>query len=639
MRLLLPSIAALLLASVPDRAAAQIPTKCLEIESILVDACNPASLCGNSPEPRNEMVRFRTGPDAIALGEIDVDWPNNSWQGLVQNATTADVTAQLNATIESCGQLLEPPGGVIPPGSPVILVTSTEMCVEGNSFAGLADQVYIVFQNPSGTTAGHFKNYDYQAGDPVSPVPFGSGGFRSLRMYVGAAHTCGDTATYDYYLLTNVMGTYGGTTEQNDGATVEFSWPGAPVATYVNHGCQAPIIPFTVEAEVDGDLCSGGTVNVAGIITGSYDELTWSGGTGTFADPTALNTTYTAGPGETGDVQLQLCATGTCSEPLCATVTVPAGDAPDVEITADGPLTLCGGDALVLTASGAEDYAWNTFEGTASITVDEPGTYSVTGSNACGQATASVTVVEGQAPVAAITGDLVLCPGETTVLTATGGPGYSWSSGPTTASITVSTPGTYTVIVDNGCGTSTAQVVVTQVQLPATFSASPLTGEAPLDVAFTPTTLPPGSTQDWDFGDGDGSSDPAPGHTFTQPGVYTVTHTVTGQGCSVQSTVTITVLQVVVESHIEVPNVFTPNGDATNAFLQVLAVGIVSMDMDIYSRWGQRVAHLGNVYQVWSGRSEGSGEPVPEGTYFYTLHAVGGDGKAHDLHGTVTVLR
>ncbi|MBK9765392.1 MAG: hypothetical protein IPO87_19175 [Flavobacteriales bacterium] len=27
---------------------AQIPTKCLEIESILVDACNPSSVCGGS---------------------------------------------------------------------------------------------------------------------------------------------------------------------------------------------------------------------------------------------------------------------------------------------------------------------------------------------------------------------------------------------------------------------------------------------------------------------------------------------------------------------------------------------------------------------------------------------------------------
>ena len=83
----------------------------------------------------------------------------------------------------------------------------------------------------------------------------------------------------------------------NDGATAEFSWPGVPEVTYVNYGCQAPIIPVGVEADVVGDLCGGGTVTVTGTVTGTYETLTWSGGTGTFADPTALSTTYTAGPG------------------------------------------------------------------------------------------------------------------------------------------------------------------------------------------------------------------------------------------------------------------------------------------------------------------------------------------------------
>ena len=88
--------------------------------------------------------------------------------------------------------------------------------------------------------------------------------------------------------------------------------------------------------------------------------------------------------------------------------------------------------------------------------------------------------------------------------------------------------------------------------------------------------------------------------------------------------------QVVEESTISVPNVFTPNGDGSNATLQLNAVGIASLDMEIFNRWGQLVARLDNVYQVWDARSN-SGEPVPDGTYFYTLRARGRDGKEHDL--------
>ena len=127
-------------------ATAQVPTKCLEIESILVDACNPSATCPGSSEGQNEMVRFRVGPASIALTNLEADWPNGSWRGLAQNATTASITAQLNASIASCGLLIEPPQGIIPAGAQVLLITSTDMCVAGNSFIALADTLHIIFR-------------------------------------------------------------------------------------------------------------------------------------------------------------------------------------------------------------------------------------------------------------------------------------------------------------------------------------------------------------------------------------------------------------------------------------------------------------------------------------------------------------
>src|SRR5690606_40158195 len=62
---------------------------------------------------------------------------------------------------------------------------------------------------------------------------------------------CGDTATYDANQLVNSYGSYGGFSAENDGAAVEFAWPGTPLATYVNHGCQAPFEP-TIATVVSG---------------------------------------------------------------------------------------------------------------------------------------------------------------------------------------------------------------------------------------------------------------------------------------------------------------------------------------------------------------------------------------------------
>ena len=148
---------------------AQVPTKCLEIESILVDACISDVDCPGSTEGMNEMVRFITGPDPVVVSDLQFEFYSSNFLGIEQNAITAQLTAQLDATVQGCGLLLEPPAGVIPPGSKVIFVTSTAMCVQANSFTALSDTLYIIFQNP-GNSQGHFKNNDL-VGQLVTTVP------------------------------------------------------------------------------------------------------------------------------------------------------------------------------------------------------------------------------------------------------------------------------------------------------------------------------------------------------------------------------------------------------------------------------------------------------------------------------------
>ena len=109
-------------------------------------------------------------------------------------------------------------------------------------------------------------------------------------------------------------------------------------------------------------------------------------------------------------------------------------------------------------------------------------------------------------------------------------------------------PGVYTVslVVSGASGSDTAvQVNAITVDnngggLVAAFSATPTTGDAPLDVSFT--DLSTGATQwRWTFGDGAGSRVQNPSHTYAAAGTYTVTLTVRGLGAQASASDSIVV--------------------------------------------------------------------------------------------------
>ncbi|MCX6310821.1 MAG: gliding motility-associated C-terminal domain-containing protein [Bacteroidetes bacterium] len=450
--------------------SAQIPAKCFEIESILVDACVPGSGCTNSASPacncegKNEMVRFRTGPSAINITGISITWPNNTYQGLVQNALTAQLTSQLNATIMSCGHLVEPVGGIIPAGKEVLLISSTDMCVTANSFTNLTDTLYLIFQNPN-NFQGHFANTNNTA--TITTIPTGASSTRTLIMRYTPSG-CSDTVTYDRALLVNVLGTYGGSSAQNDGATVLFSWPGTPIATYVNYGCQAPFVPLAAFATGGGNVCSNGTINLSGTASGSFSSVHWSGGTGFFSPANSANTVYTAGAGDNGNTVLTFSVHGVCNDSATTTVSINVIPAAIAQIAAGGPTTFCTGGNVTLTASGGTSYLWSNTATTSAITVNAAGTYTVMATNTCGNDTEAITVNVLPLPVAQISasGPTTFCVGGNVTLSASGGNNYLWNTSASTPSITVTTAGTYTVTVSTTCGSDTQTIAVNVLPLP-----------------------------------------------------------------------------------------------------------------------------------------------------------------------------
>jgi hypothetical protein len=133
-------------------------------------------------------------------------------------------------------------------------------------------------------------------------------------------------------------------------------------------------------------------------------------------------------------------------------------DKPRPVITADGELSFCRGDSVVLDGgSGYASYHWSTGATTQTIVVKVSGSYTVTvtNENQCvGTSTAvTVAVVAPPQPNISAGGPLSFCEGGNVTLDAGAGfASYMWSTGAQTRQITVSSAGTFTVTVTNSSG-------------------------------------------------------------------------------------------------------------------------------------------------------------------------------------------
>lgn len=499
--------------------SAQTPVKCLEIESILVDACVPGAGCTSSTSPscscegKNEMVRFKIGPTNINVSDLIIDWPNNSFLGIsAPNATTASLVSALNSTILSCGYLIEPIGGVLPAGKTILIITSTEMCTTANSFANLSDTIYVIFQN-AGNFQGHFVNY--------SSIP----GLRTT-IFTQISSSCADTVVYDKSLLINQLGGYGGSSAINDGSTVEFTWPGA--ANYINLGCMAPFETITADAGPGGSICPSGTISLTGTADGNYSGIIWQGGMGTFSNSDSLTTTYTAAAGESGTLTLTFGVIGFCSDTVFSSLNVGINPLPTATISASGSTSICAGNTVTLSASGGTTYSWSTGSSASSISVSAAGTYTVTSTNTCGSEQDTLSIFVTPLPSVTINNSTSdsLCAGDTIVLWSTGIGNYVWSGGSTNDSIVVTSGGAYSVTSTNSCGTANDTLSITSIA-PPTPAITPGGSTVICPGDSVSLTASGGGTYLWSSG----STNPV--IFVSTAGTYTLTAT---NGCGSQQT-------------------------------------------------------------------------------------------------------
>ncbi|MGN6744156.1 MAG: PKD domain-containing protein, partial [Amnibacterium sp.] len=143
--------------------------------------------------------------------------------------------------------------------------------------------------------------------------------------------------------------------------------------------------------------------------------------------------------------------------------------------------------------------------------------------------------------------------------TSTGPPtSWSWDFGDGATSTdqnpshTFAAAGSYavTLTAGNAAGTATASSTVVVgdpagTAPTASFASAPSAGTAPLTVAFADTSTGAPTSWTWDFGDGTGSSEESPSHTYAAGGTFTVTLTAANATGATSATGTVTVRQAV----------------------------------------------------------------------------------------------
>ena len=96
-------------------------------------------------------------------------------------------------------------------------------------------------------------------------------------------------------------------------------------------------------------------------------------------------------------------------------------------------------------------------------------------------------------------------------------------------------------------------------------------------------------------------------------------------------------------SKLEVPNAFSPNGDGTNDYFNVInPESIIEFNGAIYNRWGQElyrwgIDEIGCENCGWDGTYKGN--PVKDGVYFVVIRAKGADGIVYEIKRDVNLLR
>lgn len=469
--------------------------------------------------------------------------------------------------------------------------TYTVTVTDGNGCTATASQTVTV-TNPTANIT------------PNGPTTLCAGNTVTLTANSGTSYNW-STGANSQGITVGSSGTYTVTVTDANGCTA--------VASQAVSVTNTPTV--NISSSTGQNLCIGDTTTLMATAGNSY---LWSNGATTQSIPVTNSGTF--------DVTVTF--PGGCSGSSVTPFTVNAVAPPVAGITTTGD-SICQGSTTTLTASGNGGYTWSSGPTTASITVGTAGTYTVTvsGNTGCTDvATVGIFVNPLPTPTISSSNGFSFCQGDSTELTAAGGTGYNWNTGPTTSSIVVSAAGNYAVTVtdNNGCTAIASQTVTVEPNPVADF-----TFVANNQVVDFTNQSSGGTTYFWDFGDQVTSTQQDPQHTYTASGTYTVTLiTTSAAGCT--DTISYTVMVELVGITPGANDLFTINGIYPNPFqaavyfdLNFPISGTVDITVtDVLGRVTHRVAreevNSGDYRWKWE-----KGSQLAEGTYIVKVEFAG----------------
>ncbi|WP_343634475.1 gliding motility-associated C-terminal domain-containing protein [Fluviicola sp.] len=339
------------------------------------------------------------------------------------------------------------------------------------------------------------------------------------------------------------------------GSPVTLTGSGAQTYTWNNGGIDG--VPFT-PGSTSTYICTGTdangcqntdqvlvTVNPIPTVNAGADQSVCIGGNVTLTASGASNYSWNNGvtngvafvPGATQTYTVTVTANG-CQASDQVVVTV--NPLPNVNAGVDQ--SICAGDEIILSGSGAQTYSWN--NGAVNGISFAPGstqTYTVTGTDANGCVnTDQLTVTVVPVPVADVSADVLSGPPTLTVNfdnNSSNASGYHWAFG-------------------TGAETNSATTAGQQYQ-------------------------------------------------YTNPGEYTVILTAANGSCVDSDTLKILV-EPIPDPVVVIPNIFTPNGDGKNDVFFIRLENAASVEVTIVNRWGNKMVSFSGVNSSWDGTVNGN---------------------------------
>ena len=310
---------------------------------------------------------------------------------------------------------------------------------------------------------------------------------------------------------------------------------------------QIVINPVPVVTAQGQNLCTGDTTNIS--LNSSIPGTTFSW--------TAVSSNVSGASNGTGNVINQVLTSsggGNVTYTITPTTGICTGNPVNVVVNVNSTLpinilpgnsSICPGQSVSLTASGAATYTWSPPNG--------------------------LNTNSGSTVIAS--------PATTTTYTVTG-----------TSS--------------SGCmGTGTVTITVLPEPI-ADFTPSVTSGETPLEVIFQNTSIN-ATGYSWNFGNGQSSTSSNASATYNEAGNYPVILIASNGICT--DTFQVMIVTTTPDFLIHIPNVFTPNGDHVNDAFYIGTTNAKTVSVEIFNRWGNNMVKLEKPTDSWDGENAPSG--------------------------------